>query len=78
MKTIESCNNSGSTLSIDVDSSKSASNYHNVSKMSEASMLDTVGDSDGDNVTLITHPGDQGDDHGVVTDHDIEDTVDIP
>ena len=83
MKTIESCNNSGSTLSIDVDSSKSASNDHNVSKMSETSMSetsmsDTVGDSDGDNVTLITHSGDQGDDHSVVTDHDIEDTVDIP
>ena len=78
LKIIESCNNSGSTLSIDVDSSKSASNDHNVSKMSEASMSDTVGDSDGDNVTLITHSGDQGDDHGVVTHHDIEDTVDIP
>ena len=78
MKTIESCNNSGSTLSIDVDSSKSASNDHNVSKMSETSMSDTVGDSDGDNVTLITHSGDQEDDHSVVTDHDIEDTVDIP
>ena len=78
MKTIESCNNSGSTLSIDVDSSKSASNDHSVSTMSEASMSDTVGDSDGDNVTLITHSGDQGDDHGVVTDHDIEDTLAIP
>ena len=77
MKTIESCNNSGSTLSIDVDSSKLASNDHNVSKMSEASTSDTVGDSDGDKVTLITHSSDQGDDHGVVTDHDIEDTVDI-
>ena len=41
-------------------------------------MSDTVDDSDGDNVTLITHSGDQGDGHGVVTDHDIEDTVDIP
>ena len=78
MKTVESCNNSGSILSIDVDSSKCASNDHNVSKMSEASMSDTVGDSDGDNVILITHSGDQGDDLGVVTDHDIEDTVDIP
>ena len=47
MKTIESCNNSGSILSIDVDSSKSASNDHKISKMSEASMSDTVGDSDG-------------------------------
>ena len=46
--------------------------------MSEASMSDTVSDSHGDNVTLITHSDDQGDDHGVVTDHDIEDTVDIP
>ena len=78
MKTIESCNNSGSTLSIDVDCSKSASIDHNVSKMSEARMSDTVGESDVDNVILITDSGDQGDDHGVVTDHDIEDTVDIP
>ena len=39
--------------------------------MSEAGMSDTVGDSDGDNVTLITHSSDQGDDHGVVTDYDI-------
>ena len=31
-----------------------------------------------DNVNLITHSGDLGDDHDVVTDHDIEDTVDIP
>ena len=46
--------------------------------MSEASMSDTVGDSDGGNVILITHSGDQGDNHGVVIDHDIEDIVDIP
>ena len=78
MKTIESCNNSDNTLCIDVDSSKSTSNDHNVSEMSEGSMSDTVGDTDGDNVTLITHSGDHGDDHGVVTGHDIEDTVDIP
>ena len=52
MKTIESCNKSGSTLSIDVDSSKSASNDHNVSKMSEASMSNTVGDSSENKRTL--------------------------
>ena len=56
----------------------STSNDHNVRKMPEASMSDTVGDSEGYNIILIPHSGDQGDDHGVVTDHDIEDTVDIP
>ena len=41
-------------------------------------MSDTVGASDGDDVTLITDSDDKGDDHDGVTDHDIEDTVDGP